>query len=64
MQPVKNDGIMESGKEDSMKPCRHDLYIVSKHPETGETFYVCRKCGALIDQDGEVVQKSSDEIPY
>jgi hypothetical protein len=43
--------------------CDHqNVELQGVYPETGERFYSCLDCGALIDQEGEVV-RVTNEIP-
>lgn len=45
--------------------CKHEhTETMNMYPETGEVFYKCLDCGALINQDGEVVIEPSDIIPF
>lgn len=45
--------------------CNHEnTEVATRFPETGETFYKCLDCGALIDENWEIVRYPEDGIPF
>lgn len=46
------------------KDCEHSNLEAIRFDIPLETVWICRDCGAWIDEKGEVIREPLDEIPY